>query len=623
MHRAARFSPWIAGLMLAAGCQYENPTASTEEATSASLQRAMQASLGASSTATMAESRAGHAAVRLPSGRVLVAGGTGSLASAEVYNPSRGAWAQTGSMSVGRERGSATLLGSGKVLVAGGMSSALGATSSAELYDPATGTFSLAGSMSAPRSGHTAVPLASGKVLAAGGASTALGGLPLASAELYDPDTNTWSQTGAMSAARTGHTATPLGSGKLLVAGGTGTLGVSASAELYDEATGTWSPTGSMSAARAGHAAVQLGSGQVLVVGGGNLASAELYDPATETWSSAGSMAAPRSGAVAVRLLSGRVLVVGGSSGGNPLASTELYDPATNAWSDSVPLDLGRDGLSATLLPSGEVLVAGGRDGSGNLLASSLVLAIPGENKPPVARCRDVTVPSDLMCGVSDSVNDGSYDPDEGDTVSCTQTPEGPYTPGTHQVTLTCTDSSGLASSCEATVTVVESQVTIVLHGEAEMTLECGPGTYTDPGAQAWDGCGNPLQVRSYNSGNDSAGPGPNPAREGLYTVSYAAWDFAGRTANAYRYVNVDDRTPPKLTLKGEAHMTHACGTPWVEPGWVASDVCYGDVTHEVQRAGQVQTWQEGTYTLRYSLTDSGGNTAEPLTRTVEVIGCP
>ena len=622
MHKAARFSPWIAGLMLAAGCQYENPEASAEKADLAGMQRLTHASTHTASTSTMSAARAGHAAVQLSSGRVLVVGGKGHLTSAEVYQPSQGTWAQTGSMAVGRERASATLLASGKVLVAGGASSVLGATSSAELYDPAAGVFSPAGAMSAPRSGHAAVRLESGEVLVVGGADTAAGGIPLASADLYEPGTNTWSQAGSMSVARFGNTATALAPGKVLVAGGADAFSTHASAELYDPATGTWSSTGSMSVARKGHAAVQLSSGKVLVVGGNNLASAELYDPATGTWSAAGSMAAPRSGAVAVRLLSGRVLVVGGNSGGSPLASTELYDPAANSWSSTIPLDLGRDGLSATLLPTGEVLVAGGRDNNGNALASSIVLYIPGENRPPVARCRDVTKPSEPACGVSDSVNDGSYDPDEGDTFSCVQSPQGPYTPGTHQVTLTCTDASGLSSACEAAVTVVESQVTIVLNGEAQMTLECGPGTYTDPGAQGWDSCGNPLQVHSYNSGDDSAGPGPNPAVEGLYTVSYAAWDFSGRTANAYRYVHVDDRTAPTLRLKGEAHMTHVCGIPWVDPGWEASDVCYGNLDHAVFRTGDVMTHQEGTYTLRYELTDGGGNSAPALTRTVEVVGC-
>jgi hypothetical protein len=86
-----------------------------------------------------------------------------------------------------------------------------------------------------------------------------------------------------MATARHTHSAILLPDGKVLVAGGYGSSGILASAELYDPASGTWSSTGSMATARTDHSATLLPGGKVLVAGGGNdsgaLASAELYDP--------------------------------------------------------------------------------------------------------------------------------------------------------------------------------------------------------------------------------------------------------------------------------------------------------------------------------------------------------
>ena len=204
-------------------------------------------------------------------------------------------------------------------------------------------TFSDTGSLATARYYHTATLLPNGKVLVAGGCN---GSGSLASAELYDPASGTWTATGSLATARVDHTATLLPNGKVLVAGGFDSSGYLASAELYDPASGTWSghrqprhrtlftrrrccPTArcssqedyngsAISRARnctirpAGpgrppaaspphadhHTATLLPNGKVLVAGGfdsgGYLASAELYDPASGTWTATGSLATAR-----------------------------------------------------------------------------------------------------------------------------------------------------------------------------------------------------------------------------------------------------------------------------------------------------------------------------------------
>ncbi len=304
----------------------------------------------------------------LLSGATLAPEPTGR-ASAQVVGPS---WSFTGSLNTAREIHTATLLPNGKVLVAGGTflrPGLLSATNSAELYNPATGTWSYTGNLNIGRTGHTATLLANGQVLVAGGYNP-YDDSPFNSAELYDPATGTWSYTGNLNIARSSHTATLLANGQVLVAGGCCDP-EGYTAELYDPATGTWSLTGRLNTVRTKHTATLLPSGKVLVAGSvtytgaGVLNSAEIYDPVTGTWSSTGNLNTARARHTATLLPSGKVLVSGGegNSTGNPfnaLNSAELYDPATGTWSVTGNPNTPHTYHTATLLPNGQVLVVPG-----------------------------------------------------------------------------------------------------------------------------------------------------------------------------------------------------------------------------------------------------------------------
>ena len=298
-------------------------------------------------TGSLNESRnGGHTATLLANGKVLVAGGiSGAIfetRSAELYDPATGIWTPTGSLNYGRYSHTATLLPDGRVLVAGGFQQSHYRPPvplpGAELYDPTTGIWSTTGSLVTARGSHTATLLANGKVLVAGGQSI----FSVASAELYDPASGIWTETGSLGNARYSHTATLLGNGKVLVAGGydssSSNYSYFASAELYDPQSGTWTPTGTLGSARAFHTATLLSTGKVLVAGGLNtgsdpdpaLASAELYDPSSGNWAPTGSLITARFAHTATLLSDGNVLVAGGSTynGGDNYAylnSAELY----------------------------------------------------------------------------------------------------------------------------------------------------------------------------------------------------------------------------------------------------------------------------------------------------------
>ena len=278
----------------------------------------------------------------------------------------------------------------GKVLVVGGCCNGNVIEASAELYDPASGQFELTGAMSVSRYAHTATRLPNGNILITGGFSGELvGGQPLPkaldTAEVYDPNTGTFTAAGTMSVARALHTATLLPNGQVLITGGLKSMRGSGdfpfgddsllTAELYDPATGAFTPTpGSMSVARYAHTATLLpasgmpSDGKVLVVGGTSdsssiaLVTAELFDPTTGTFTATGSLHAARFGHTATVLndTSGRVLIIGGGGPTTIESTAEIFDPVNERFAITTGTAMARFEHTATLLTGGDVLVAGG-----------------------------------------------------------------------------------------------------------------------------------------------------------------------------------------------------------------------------------------------------------------------
>ena len=350
----------------------------------------------------------------------LALGWGGSLAAQTI-----GTFTATGSMTKPREAHTSTLLLDGHVLLTGGHSSeSLASTTanSAELYDPSSGTFASTGSMGAPRFSHTATRLPDGRVLVAGGYDA--NGYSLNTAEIYDPAAGTFTAAANMTTARSIHTATLLQSGKILIAGGVENgVGTIATAELYDPASDTFTSTGSMSIARSYHKAALLANGQVLMVPGSDGAdytSAEVYDPAagafhavpfpnstslmearvnlvaatvnllpngraltTLTWpecqgaaietnlydpaagmfTAGADMTSRHCDSAGVQLSDGAVLIVGGLQDGvGPNPGADVYDPGAGVFSPAGPMVAAHNYHRATLLGSGEVLVTGGVD---------------------------------------------------------------------------------------------------------------------------------------------------------------------------------------------------------------------------------------------------------------------
>lgn len=321
------------------------------------------------STGAMSAPRRDHTSTVLNDGRVLMVGGTG--ADAEIFDPATGVFTTLTTVFGHGQGVSATRLADGRVLVV--------SASGAETFDPTSGgVFTATGSPNQGRTYHSATLLPSGEVLIAGGQISVSGGSQtISSAELYDPVSGSFTTIAAtLGDDRTGHSATLLASGDVLLVGGLQTTtpgsGVCLnSAEIYDPGAGTFTGTGGLPTGRCGLGLTTsplLASGEVLVVGGSD-STAQLYDPVAGTFSSTGIMASLHISGTATLLSDGRVLVAGGFVATGPVttASVEVYDPATGLFTPEPDMSTPRQQHAAALLSDGRILVSGGFDGAADV----------------------------------------------------------------------------------------------------------------------------------------------------------------------------------------------------------------------------------------------------------------
>jgi hypothetical protein len=325
-------------------------------------------------------------AVAVGSGKITATVGTVSGTITLTITPPAKGWAPAGTLITPRASGfTATLLGNRTVLVAGGYGAgpaALDTLTNAEIYNPGTATWTATGGMATARAEHSATLLPDGTVLVAGGTYCAPGGCaisgvtPLASAEIFNPATGTWSATGGMVTARYGFLATLLPNGTVLVAGGTAPCGTTAqcpttAAEIYDPAAGTWASTSTSLYAATyppGYfQATVLPDQTALALGAVNGVEsstpvAEIYNMTAGTWA---SVAAPTFGPNTATLLpDGTVLAAGGGvtvgESADILDTAEIYTPSAATWAQTGSMNDAREVSTATLLADGTVLVAGG-----------------------------------------------------------------------------------------------------------------------------------------------------------------------------------------------------------------------------------------------------------------------
>jgi hypothetical protein len=345
---------------------------------------------------TMVEGRGAHSAIRLASGRVLLAGGFRDYVvyatSGDVYDPLLNRFLTTnGQIHEQRAYHPCVRMGTGALLIGGAGSN--GALASTEVYNAETAQFLAGPRMLEERDYVAAVTLKDGSVFVTGGLSyTAQGAFYSDTAEIYHPSTGGFRVTAnAPLRRRAGHSATLLPDGRVLIVGGqSGGTSTPVSAEIFDPATETFTATTTPpSVHRQLHTATMIdASGRVLFVDGGS-GLLEMYDPTLDGFYPAGGASSVnRTGATASLLPDGRVLICGGLRDPNgsaiALDSFDIWIPGGgdngSVLRASAVLPEPRYGHTATTLNDNRVLYAGG---FGTKDPDSLATAILFTPDPP------------------------------------------------------------------------------------------------------------------------------------------------------------------------------------------------------------------------------------------------
>jgi hypothetical protein len=520
------------------------------------------------SAASLWQARSNASAVMLSDDRILITGGDGTggpLQSAEIF-ATDGTATFAAAMNVARSRHFAVTLSDGRVLAGGGVSSGGGATNSAELYDPNADSWTQISPMTSARANATAVLLPDGRVLIAGGDNS---GSPSNTIEVYDPSTNTFNFAGMLSSPRTKHAMAVLSDGRVLIVGGSDGTNPLASSDIFDPSSGNTSAGPSLATARYGHSATTLLDGAVLVAGGTTtgsngmveLTSAEIFDAASGTFSAlSASLVTARHGHQALLLPNNNnVLIFGGTSGGisngQPVGTSELFSPWQGTFAATgANLTARSAAIGSAMKQDGLLLTAGGIDASGNALASSELYAFPTLK----------TDQADYAPGSIVTITGSGWHAGETVTLSLVESP----LIDTHPSLTAVADGDGNISNSQFSPDVHDINVRFYLTAVGSQSGLQAQNTFTDGNATSVSGT-----VRSSVSGNPAIAGATITCTSGCNNIP-AATTTSG-TGGAYTFNNTT--TKLSFATNGPVTLTLTASAPGFNSAALSFAVSNGD----------------------------------------------
>lgn len=146
-----------------------------------------------------------------------------------------------------------------------------------------------------------------------------------------------------------------------------------ASAEMYNQDSNAWSSVTSLPAPRYQFPAVFDGTNSIYVFGGitdavnkSELATVLRYSVSVKTWTPMASMPTAVAGSAAAMGPDGKIYVAGGITGGAATNAVQVYNPTSNTWTSGTPLPEALSEAAIAVDSLGRLLVMGGVDINGN-----------------------------------------------------------------------------------------------------------------------------------------------------------------------------------------------------------------------------------------------------------------
>lgn len=254
------------------------------------------------------------------------------------------------------------------------------------------------------------------------------------------------------------------------------------------------------------------------------------------------------------------------------------------------------------------VLTVTDAQGNQSSCTATVTVTDPGSycNQPPVAICKPLTVSANANCMATATAldfNNGSSDPN-GDVLTYSVFPAGPYAKGVTNVVLTVTDSKGASSTCATTITVVDDLAAVVVL-PANVTVNADAGVCFATNVSI----GTPT-VTDNCVGWTVTNDAPVQFGKGVTNVTWTVTDASGNKTTAVQTVTVNDVEKPVINgLPSNITASNDAGVCGASVNWTAATVtdnCSGATITSSHAPGQL--FPVGSTTVTYTATDASGN---------------